>query len=384
MQQRRPIAGPRATEVRREPPRPTSGPEPRPTPPILRRPCDLVEGVPDPRRASSAGRRRQVQRRRRTSTSTSRGARRSGSWGSRAAASRPPAACCSTSSRPPSGTCCFDGRDTADARREDMRKMRRRIQIVFQDPYASLNPRMTVGAHPRRAAAGPPRAGPRPRRGPRRRAARQVGLSPEHASRYPHEFSGGQRQRVGIARALGARPRADRARRAGVRARRVDPGRRGQPAGAPAGRARPGLRVHRPRPVGRAPHLRPGGGDVPGQDRRDRHPRRHLRRAGPPLHPGAAVGGAAARSPPGAHPRADRARGRRAQPRRPAVGLPVPHPLLEAPELEEAAPTCRCAPTRSPCSRSARASATPSPATSHRPTRSSDGRTYDSKQKGTT
>ena len=69
------------------------------------------------------------------------------------------------------------------------------------------------------------------------------------------------------------RPRPARARRAGVGARRVDPGRRRQPARGPAGRARPRLRVHRPRPVGRAPHLRPGGGDVPRQDRGDRRPR---------------------------------------------------------------------------------------------------------------
>ena len=67
-----------------------------------------------------------------------------------------------------------------------------------------------------------------------------------------------------------ARARSARARRAGVGARRVDPGRRGQPARGPAGPARAGVRVHRPRPVGGAPHLRPGRGDVPRQDRRDR------------------------------------------------------------------------------------------------------------------
>ena len=92
----------------------------------------------------------------------------------------------------------------------------------------------------------------------------------------------------------GARPEGARARRAGVGARRVDPGRRGQPAGGPAGPPRAGLPVHRPRPVGGAPHLRPGRGDVPRQDRRDRHPRRRLRPARAPVHAGAAVGGAGA------------------------------------------------------------------------------------------
>ena len=109
--------------------------------------------------------------------------------------------------------------------------MRQRFQIVFQDPYASLNPRMTVGAHAGRAAAGAPRHGKdATSTSGSPSCCSMVGLSPEHANRFPHEFSGGQRQRVGIARALALEPDADRARRAGVRARRVDPGRRRQPA----------------------------------------------------------------------------------------------------------------------------------------------------------
>jgi oligopeptide/dipeptide ABC transporter ATP-binding protein len=107
---------------------------------------------------------------------------------------------------PTAGTVRFDGQDvfTLDARR--LRELRRRAQIVFQDPFGSLNPRMTVGAmirevlHVHRLARG---------RAAERRIAELlelVGLAPFHATRYPHEFSGGQRQRVGIARALSVEP----------------------------------------------------------------------------------------------------------------------------------------------------------------------------------
>ena len=107
---------------------------------------------------------------------------------------------------PTSGTVAFDGIDVGGLDGEGLRALRRRAQIVFQDPFASLNPRMTVGAaltevlRVHRLAAG---------HAARRRVDELldiVGLSPGHASRYPHEFSGGQRQRIGIARALSVEP----------------------------------------------------------------------------------------------------------------------------------------------------------------------------------
>src|SRR5204863_343648 len=109
--------------------------------------------------------------------------------------------------RPTHGQILFEGRDLATLGREELRAVRRRMQVIFQDPYSSLNPRMTVGQ-----IVAEPLAVHRIVPDPVKREARvqellgHVGLLPQHARRYPHQLSGGQRQRVGIARALAMEP----------------------------------------------------------------------------------------------------------------------------------------------------------------------------------
>lgn len=108
---------------------------------------------------------------------------------------------------PTSGSVVFQGQDVLEANRKQMQRLRREMQIVFQDPFSSLNPRMTVG----RIIAEPLLI-----HGIHRQLGgskyvedllERVGLRQEHAGRYPHEFSGGQRQRIGVARALALRPK---------------------------------------------------------------------------------------------------------------------------------------------------------------------------------
>jgi len=110
--------------------------------------------------------------------------------------------------KPTRGQVLVDGQDVSTMSRADRKQLRRTVQMVFQDPYTSLNPRMSVGEivgepfriHPDAVPAGG-----------RRRAVQEllelVGLEPDHLNRYPHQFSGGQRQRIGVARALAVKPR---------------------------------------------------------------------------------------------------------------------------------------------------------------------------------
>jgi peptide/nickel transport system ATP-binding protein len=105
------------------------------------------------------------------------------------------------------GTIWFDGRDITTIKGDELRALRRDMQMVFQDPYASLNPRKTVGGiigAPLRLHGTVERNKVKPEV---QELMRLVGLNPEHYNRYPHEFSGGQRQRIGVARALALKPK---------------------------------------------------------------------------------------------------------------------------------------------------------------------------------
>ena len=108
--------------------------------------------------------------------------------------------------RPTAGEVYFEDQSLTEMKGESLRRMRRRMQMIFQDPYASLNPRMTVGD-----IIGEPMLVHNILKGKERRARvqellRVVGLNPYFVNRYPHEFSGGQRQRIGVARALALNP----------------------------------------------------------------------------------------------------------------------------------------------------------------------------------
>ncbi len=110
--------------------------------------------------------------------------------------------------KPTSGSVMFEGEDMGTASARQLRRLRRDIQIVFQDPYTSLNPRMTVGDIVGEPFEIHPDVEPK---GGRRKRVQElldlVGLNPEHINRFPHQFSGGQRQRIGIARGIALNPK---------------------------------------------------------------------------------------------------------------------------------------------------------------------------------
>ena len=230
--------------------------------------------------------------------------------------------------RPPpdratSGSVRFEGEDVTTADPTRLRQLRRQMQMIFQDPYASLNPRMTV----RTILSEPFKIHGLPEDGrvdelldaggPVARARQPL---PARVLRRPAPAG---RHRPGPR----PRPQAGGLRRAGVGPRRLHPGPGPQPAGGPPGQARADLPVHRPRPERRPPHRRRGGGDVPGLDRGGGRPGRAVRAGVAPLHPGPDLVGAGARPDPGAQPPAHPRHRRPAQPGQPAQRVPVPHPV---------------------------------------------------------
>ncbi|MCB0044561.1 MAG: dipeptide ABC transporter ATP-binding protein [Caldilineaceae bacterium] len=109
--------------------------------------------------------------------------------------------------RPTDGSVVFEGKELTEIKGEELRKMRRSMQMIFQDPYASLNPRMTVGSIVSEPLEVHGIGGSRKERQKRvQELLKTVGLNPYFVNRYPHEFSGGQRQRIGVARALAVNP----------------------------------------------------------------------------------------------------------------------------------------------------------------------------------
>ena len=295
--------------------------------PRRREPQEVLPGhpgdhLPEGGRVREGGRRRHLH--------ASSAARRSASSASRAAASRRwRAASCACSTRP-AGQIVFDGRDITRLSRAEMRPIRREMMMIFQDPYASLNPRKRVGfivaealeVHKvgtdaeikRRVQELLEIVGPQPR-ALQPLSARVLGRPAPADRRRPRA----RRQ-----------PEADRLRRARLRARRLRPGADPQPAQGPAARVRPHLHLHRARPQRRPPHLRPRHGHVPrARSSRSRSGHGALHGAEAPVHRRAALRGADPE--PGARPAAaaDRARGRRPEPDQPAGCVPLP-PALPA------------------------------------------------------
>ncbi len=134
---------------------------------------------------------------------------------------RRPHATATVWNRPRAGF-CYDGQDVTTLAGSALRELRRHMQIVFQDPFGSLNPRMTVAGIVEEGSSFTAWAIKPAARRRCRETLEQVGLDPQLRNRYPHEFSGGQRQRIGIARALALRPDLHGARRADLGARRFD------------------------------------------------------------------------------------------------------------------------------------------------------------------
>ena len=197
---------------------------------------------------------------------------------------------------PTGGSIKIDGRDITHLSKAELRPYRRQMQIIFQDPFSSLDPRMSAGdivAEPMRVHRTATGADVK-----KRVAAlfERVGLRKAQMDSYPHQFSGGQRQRIGIARALALAAEADHRRRAGVRARRLDPGAGAQSDDGSAARNGAGLSVHLAQSGGGRAHQPPHRRDVSRPHRRIYRQAHAVHAAAASLHRVAAAGGAGARS----------------------------------------------------------------------------------------
>ena len=197
---------------------------------------------------------------------------------------------------PTAGTVEFEGKDLTHIPPAELRSLRQDMQIIFQDPFSSLNPRMTVGGIIGEALAIHGRGNRRERAEIVRDTLQKCGLDPAYANRFPHEFSGGQRQRIGIARALALSPKfivCDEPVSA------LDVSIQSQIINLLSElKERYDLAyLFIAHDLSVVEYISDRGGRyVPGQDRRDGHQRTTLPRSAAPLHPGSALGRAATRS----------------------------------------------------------------------------------------
>ena len=180
---------------------------------------------------------------------------------------------------PTAGRILFRGRDITALGFSQLRVLRREMQIIFQNPYGSLNPRMNVGSLVSEGIGVHGTVEKRFRRAFVDQLLGEVGLGADAASRYPHEFSGGQRQRNSHSARHVASPEARGLRRTRLRPGRVRAGPDNKPAQGPPAPPRPFLPVHIARPARREARKRRRGRDVPGKDSRDGGKRGDILRA---------------------------------------------------------------------------------------------------------